>query len=142
MFSVCADIAVVHNFDILTIVRGTEPFKGSKALPGGHMNVGESLPECAQRELKEETGVDVPIECLHFVEMFTNPDRDPSGNKLSGLFLYLHEGDKKPEVKAMDDVVNYEWVNIYDILCGQHKLAFDHLDMVISVFNELEIINN
>ncbi|MEV6504173.1 NUDIX hydrolase [Streptomyces prunicolor] len=41
------------------------------ALPGGAMNIGESLPECAVRETREETGFDVEI--IGIVGTYTNP---------------------------------------------------------------------
>mgnify|MGYP003304210065 CR=1 FL=1 len=41
---------------VLLIQRGNEPFKGCWALPGGFMEMDETLEECARRELKEETG--------------------------------------------------------------------------------------
>jgi 8-oxo-dGTP pyrophosphatase MutT (NUDIX family) len=44
---------------------------GMWALPGGAMNIGESLPECAVRETREETGFDVEI--VGIVGTYTNP---------------------------------------------------------------------
>ncbi|MBU3869340.1 NUDIX domain-containing protein [Streptomyces sp. 4503] len=41
------------------------------ALPGGAMNIGESLPNCAIREVSEETGIDVEI--IGIVGTYTNP---------------------------------------------------------------------
>ena len=37
-------------------------FPGAWVLPGGHIEVGESLEECAVREIKEETGIEIEIE--------------------------------------------------------------------------------
>ena len=36
-------------------------FPGAWVLPGGHIEVGESLEECAVREIKEETGINIEI---------------------------------------------------------------------------------
>ncbi|MEV5506287.1 NUDIX hydrolase [Streptomyces orinoci] len=44
---------------------------GMWALPGGAMHIGESLPECAVRETKEETGMDVEV--VGIVGTYTNP---------------------------------------------------------------------
>ena len=44
---------------ILLIQRKNEPFQGLWALPGGFMDMDETIEECACRELKEETGLEV-----------------------------------------------------------------------------------
>ncbi|MEV4434624.1 NUDIX domain-containing protein [Streptomyces sp. NPDC049555] len=44
---------------------------GMWALPGGAMHIGESLPDCAVRETKEETGIDVEI--VGLVGTYSNP---------------------------------------------------------------------
>ena len=41
--------------------QGMSVFPGAWVLPGGHIEVGESLEECAVREIKEETGINIEI---------------------------------------------------------------------------------
>lgn len=47
---------------ILLVKRGTVPFRGYWALPGGRMEAGESIEQTVVREVKEETGLDVQVE--------------------------------------------------------------------------------
>ena len=68
---------VVRDGRALIIRRAHEPRKGEWSLPGGHLDLGESLIDAVRREVKEETGLDVhpgPI-----VETFDRVHRDPDG---------------------------------------------------------------
>jgi ADP-ribose pyrophosphatase YjhB (NUDIX family) len=54
---------ILHCKDkILWIKRGTNPYKNLWTFPSGYMESGEGLQEAAVRELKEETGIDIPAE--------------------------------------------------------------------------------
>ncbi len=55
---------VVKGQKVLLIRRGKEPGFGIWTLPGGRVNLGERTMDAAKRETKEETGLDVNIECL------------------------------------------------------------------------------
>jgi 8-oxo-dGTP diphosphatase len=50
---------VFHAGKVLLVKRGRPPAKGQWAIPGGTVNLGESLQEAAQREILEETGIAV-----------------------------------------------------------------------------------
>lgn len=64
-----ASAVVVDDSGRILLQRRSD--NGMWALPGGAMNLGESLPECAARETREETGMDVEI--VGIVGTYTNP---------------------------------------------------------------------
>ena len=65
---------------ILLIRRGTDPYEGYWALPGGFVEVGETLETAAAREAEEETGLEVEI--IRLVGVYSDPDRDPHGGPI------------------------------------------------------------
>jgi ADP-ribose pyrophosphatase YjhB (NUDIX family) len=50
---------IVHDGRVLLILRGKEPRKGQWSIPGGAVEAGETLRQCAAREAREETGLEV-----------------------------------------------------------------------------------
>jgi len=60
---------VVQENRVLLVQRGREPLKGQWSIPGGLIDVGESLREAVIREVKEETGLDVePVELIELLD--------------------------------------------------------------------------
>ena len=62
--AVTADCVVItHEAEprVLLIKRGGEPFKDCWAIPGGFMEMNETTEQCAVRELKEETGLNIKL---------------------------------------------------------------------------------
>jgi len=60
---------VVDDGRVLLVRRGSEPLKGHWTLPGGALEVGESLSEGVVREVREETGLEVePIELIEVLD--------------------------------------------------------------------------
>jgi 8-oxo-dGTP diphosphatase len=102
---------------VLLIRRGHEPFKGSYALPGGFVEVGETVEDACRRELMEETGV--KLGKLSLVGVFSDPTRDPRGHTVAVSFLSRVRSAK---VTAGDDAAAVEWVDRWQRL----NLAFDH----------------
>jgi len=60
---------VLHHGRVLLVRRGREPLKGHWSIPGGLIDVGETLREAVIREVKEETGLDVePVELIELLD--------------------------------------------------------------------------
>ena len=115
--SVTADGIVLKGNDIVLIKRGKEPFKDSYALPGGFLNYGERLEECAVREVLEETGVKTKV--VELVGIYSSPDRDPRGHFVTAVYHLEPVGGM---LKAGDDAKDAEWVPLDKL----PKFAFDH----------------
>jgi 8-oxo-dGTP diphosphatase len=116
------DIILVENGKILLVKRGREPFKGEWAVPGGRIEDNETAEECAIREMKEETGVDVEI--IRLTGIYSDPKRDPRGI-IVAAFLVRRIGG---EVKAGDDADEAKWFELHSLpkLCTDHgKIVAD-----------------
>lgn len=116
-----ADGIVLVDGRIVLIKRGNEPGKGKYALPGGFVEYGERLEDCAVREVFEETGL--RTEPLDLVGMYSDPDRDPRGHLVSAVFFLRAWGG---ELSAGDDAQSVE---LFD-LDRLPPLAFDHARIV------------
>ena len=70
---------------IVLVKRGTDPYQGFWALPGGKLEGDETIEETARREVKEETGLEVRLERV--IGVYSKPGRDPRGRFVSVAFL-------------------------------------------------------
>ena len=68
---------VLDGRRVLLVKRGNEPLKGEWSLPGGAVDVGETLEEALRREVLEETCLDVEVGPV--VEVLDRIRRDPDG---------------------------------------------------------------
>ncbi|MFK5921888.1 MAG: NUDIX domain-containing protein [Verrucomicrobiota bacterium] len=107
------------DLKILLIQRDIAPFEGEWALPGGFIRVGESLDDCARRELEEETGLkNVFLEQLY---SFGKADRDPREHVVTIAYYALVNLIEHPP-QAATDARNAAWFALDDL----PELAFDH----------------
>ena len=107
---------------VLLIRRGNEPYKGMWALPGGFMNMDETLEQCARRELKEETGLDTTVP-FEEIGSFSTVDRDPRGRTVTVAYLAVVP---MSEVTGGDDAAAAQWF----LLDALPPLAFDHEEIM------------
>jgi 8-oxo-dGTP diphosphatase len=110
------DVVIPSEEGVVLIRRGGEPFEGHWALPGGFVEVGETVHEAAVREAAEETGLAVEISRL--VGVYSEPDRDPRGHNVSVAFLASVLGG---QMKAASDADEVEVLDPDSV-----ELAFDH----------------
>ncbi len=80
---------------IVLIERRYEPF--GWALPGGFVDVGETVEHAAVREAREETGLQVELQSL--LGCYSDPRRDPRGHTVSIVYVATARG----EPEARDD---------------------------------------
>ena len=114
---------------ILLIQRKNPPFRGKWALPGGFIELNESLEEAAKRELEEETGVSQVS--LTPLKIFDKIGRDPRGRTIS--MCYWTVLNKKTIVKAGSDAASAKWFPIKKL----PYLAFDHAEIINCLKKEL-----
>lgn len=115
-----ADVVCLRGDDVLVIRRGWEPHKDELALPGGHVDRGETSRVAAARELEEETGIRVAAETLDRLDVYDRPDRDPRGRHVSVAYVVTVPADTAAQ--AGDDATAVLWVP----LAEPGTLAFDH----------------
>lgn len=128
--------AVVFGLDraglqLLLIRRAAAPFKGDWALPGGFVQMGESLDAAARRELEEETAVQPSY--LEQLYTFGEPKRDPRGRVISiAYFALVKLSDHR--AAAASDAVQASWFAVDQL----PHLAFDHRDIVDLAIRRLQ----
>jgi 8-oxo-dGTP diphosphatase len=126
----------VFGFDegelkVLLIERALDPFKGQWALPGGFVQLDETLDEAARRELAEEAGLkNVFLEQLY---TFGAVDRDPRERVVSVAYYALVKL-AGATARAATDAADANWFPISKV----PKLAFDHAEIFATALARLK----
>ncbi len=111
------DAVWIRSGNVLLVRRGRPPFRGFWALPGGFVELRETVEEALVRELHEETGlVGHP---LGIVGVYSGPDRDPRKPTTTVAFLV---GGRGGNPVGHDDAASAAWVRLSEA----RPLAFDH----------------
>jgi 8-oxo-dGTP diphosphatase len=132
---VTVDVAVLRLDsvpEILLVERRDPPFRGMWALPGGFMEMEETLEEAARRELKEETGLTAD-ELIRF-DTYDAPGRDPRGRTITQVFIMMWK-QGMGEAKAASDARSLGWFDLTSL----PDMAFDHERIITDV---VDLIRN
>jgi 8-oxo-dGTP diphosphatase len=146
--AVSADVVAItwrdDDLAVLLIQRARFPHRGSWALPGGFVDVGdtfddqgEDLAAAAARELHEECGLAPGSVALRQLGAFGAPNRDPRTRLITVTYLALLPPAQAATVRAGDDASHAEWVT----LARLHglDLAFDHADILETAIARLRV---
>ncbi len=117
------------NRPIVLIQRKYEPL--GRALPGGFVEVGETVETAARREACEETGLDVRLKAL--LGVYSDPARDPRGHTVS--IVYVAEANGKP--LGQDDAAAAE---VWPVGQLPDNLVFDH-NQILSDYQQWRAVN-
>jgi 8-oxo-dGTP diphosphatase len=101
---------VISNGRTLLIRRGGPPLQGQWSIPGGMLEVGETLLEGVRRELLEETGIEVRV--LDLIEVFERINLDGAGDVRYHFVVLDYLCDAvRGEAHAGSDVVDVAWAS-------------------------------
>lgn len=132
--AVTSDIAVLRLDmipEILLIQRKADPFRHMWALPGGFINMKETLEEAARRELLEETAIRAG-ELIRF-DTYDAPERDPRGRTITQVFVMIWKTEMGIP-KAGSDAAGLKWFGLNEL----PELAFDHQKIVADVISMIK----
>ena len=132
--SVTVDVIMMslrqRDLQVMLVKRRSWPYEDMWAIPGGFVNMDESLESAAKRELREETSVqDVYLEQLY---TFGDPGRDPRTRVITVVYFALLDSERL-QVKAADDAQDVGWFSVYNL----PPLAFDHEKILQYALNRL-----
>jgi len=135
-----ADTVVVQSGHVLMVQRKHAPGKDLWALPGGHIDAGETAFEAAVRELYEEAGLDMPKGAMRSRltkrQVFDHPERSEKGWVRTEAFMFeLQDREKLEKVKGGSDAALARWVPITEIT--PDTIFEDHFDILQAMIPDL-----
>ncbi len=107
--------AVVFKEDkVLLVLRGKPPAEKQWSIPGGSIELGETLQEAAEREIAEEAGI--IIQAKNPIYTFDVIERDENGDiRFHYVIVDLAADYVSGELRAGDDAVDVSWVSLEDL---------------------------
>jgi len=125
-------IEVFHNNEpSIVLVKRRDPPRDVYAIPGGFVDIGETVEQAAKREAKEETNLEIELKEISQFRVYSNPKRDKRRHTVSSVmrcpvknFKNIHKGDdaKSVEIVPLSRVLSLD-------------LAFDHREILTDFIN-------
>jgi 8-oxo-dGTP diphosphatase len=116
---VIIEMPLVDDIPIILIDRKYEPY--GWAIPGGFVEVGETIATAALREALEETSLEVELDIL--LGIYSEPKRDPRGHTACAVFV----GNASGKPVAADDARD---IALFDPFNIDVEMAFDHQQII------------
>jgi 8-oxo-dGTP diphosphatase len=104
----------IRDNKVLLVKRGVEPSKNLWAIPGGTQKLGETLQECAEREILEETGVTIKVgKCVYVFDFIEYDD----GRRIKFHFVIVDFAADyvSGEPQGADDALEARWFSAQDL---------------------------
>ncbi len=108
-------------FKGIVLIERLNPPHGT-ALPGGFMDIGETIEHCLKREMSEEIGLDVEI--VELLGLYSDPSRDPRFHTVSAV--YVCKASALPQ--AGDDAKSTKVIKLGDLI--KEQFVFDHQKII------------
>lgn len=107
-------VVVRRGGDVLLVRRGNPPRRGEWSLPGGAVELGETLRQAAQREIREECGIE--IELGPVLDVFEIMQRDEHDRLQYHYVVVDFAGDQAGgSLRAGSDALEVRWVDPREI---------------------------
>ena len=119
------DIIIEIGEGVILIKRKNPPY--GWAIPGGFVDVGETVEDAAIREAREETSLKVKLKRQFHV--YSDPKRDPRHHTISTVFI----GETTGTPKAADDAIE---IGIFTSENLPEPIAFDHKHILLDYFEK------
>ena len=120
---IAVDMIIRYKGGIVLVKRKYEPI--GWALPGGNVEIEETLEQAAVREAKEETSLDIQL--IRQLHTYSDPKRDKRWHSITTVFI----AEGKGNMKAGDDAAEARVFNIDQI----PRLMFDHKQIILDYHN-------
>jgi len=105
---------VFRDNRVLLVRRGQPPSRDLWAIPGGRVEIGETLQEAAEREILEETGI--IIQAREPVYAFDYIERDGSAHpRFHYVIVDLIADYVRGEIRAGDDAADVRWISAAEL---------------------------
>lgn len=137
------DVVLSDEKRVLLIRRAKPPFLDKLVLPGGHKEKADrTMIAAAQREMREEVGLEIDAGRFQFLCTLDTPGRDPRpGRRVSTVFYVELKPEELDRAKAGDDaaeVILHETENSLD----SETLGFDHFDAIATYYNYRNLLDS